>query len=120
MSEDNAKARDHLANERTYLAWVRTGIAVIALGFVIAKFGLLVRELAPSAPTTSYHFSSIVGIAIVLSGGLMEIFALLSFLKNRQLIKNGKYETTRGAEIGLSIAAFIVTVLLVIYLIVTL
>jgi putative membrane protein len=79
-----------------------------------------VRELAPSAHTTSYHYSSIVGIAIVLSGGLMEIFALISFLKNRQLIKTGKYETTRGAEIGLSTAAFVVTVLLTIYLIVTL
>ncbi|MGH2639766.1 MAG: YidH family protein, partial [Rhabdochlamydiaceae bacterium] len=65
--DDRAKVSDNLANERTYLAWLRTGITVIALGFVVAKFGLIVRELVPSVPETSFHFSSYIGIALVLA-----------------------------------------------------
>ena len=52
------KVTDHMANERTYLAWVRTGITIMALGFVVAKFGIIIRELVPNAPATSYHLSS--------------------------------------------------------------
>ncbi len=110
---------DHLANERTYLAWVRTGIAVIALGFVVAKFGLLVKELAPSAPSTSYGFSSDIGIALVIVGGLMQLLALSQFVLNQRRIRGGRYEPSRGIEVLISVLVFAVALLLVVYLAVT-
>jgi putative membrane protein len=121
LSDGNAKSEvgDHLANERTYLTWVRTGIAAIALGFVVAKFELLVRELAPSAPTTSFGFSSIVGIALVLAGGLMQVLALSRFTVNQGRIKSGRYEPSRGIEIAISAGLFAIALLLTVYLILT-
>lgn len=118
-SGSGSEVRDHLANERTYLAWVRTGVAVIALGFVVAKFALLVKELAPSAPTTSYGFSSIIGIALVLTGGLMQLLALARFFVNRETIRSGRYEPSKGIETVVSAGVFVVALLLVVYLILT-
>jgi putative membrane protein len=108
-----------LANERTYLAWVRTGITVIGLGFVVAKFGLIVREFVPSVPTTSFHFSSIVGIALVLAGALMELLALKRFAKNQERIEAGKYEPTTTTEVVISTSTFIIAILLIAYMVFT-
>jgi putative membrane protein len=119
-SGERATVRDHLANERTYLAWLRTGIAVIALGFVVAKFGLIVKELVPSAPETSFHFSAIIGIALVLAGGFMEILALKRFTKNQERIRTGRYEPTTGTEMAISLSIFGIAVLLIAYLLLTL
>jgi putative membrane protein len=115
------RASDHLANERTYLAWVRTGVAVIALGFVVAKFGLLIRELAPSAAssTSSYGFSSIVGVALVLVGGLLQLVALRKFTVNQERIRSGKYEPSKGLEILISTGVFIVALALIAYMLLT-
>ncbi len=110
---------DHMANARTYLAWIRTGITVIALGFVVAKFGIILRELVPNAPTTSYHLSSAIGIALVIAGGLMQMLALKNFLDNRRHIEEGTYTPTASGEILTGVASFLVTAVLVIYLLVT-
>ena len=114
-----SEVSDHLANERTYLAWVRTGIAVIALGFVVAKFELLVKELAPSASATSFGFSTVIGIALVLAGGLMQMLALSRFTVNQGRIKSGRYEPSRGIEIAISAGLFAIALLLTVYLIAT-
>ncbi len=112
---------DHLANERTYLAWLRTGIAIIALGFVVAKFGLIVRELVPSSqPDTTFHFSSIIGIALVIAGGLMELLALRRFMLNQRRIKAGIFEPSSGTEAIISSSVFAIAILLVLYLLLTL
>jgi putative membrane protein len=115
----DSEVRDHLANERTFLAWVRTGVAIIALGFVVAKFELLVKELAPSAPTTSYGLSSAIGIMLVLAGGLMQLLALSRFTVNQERIRSGRYEPSRGIEIAVSAGVFVVALLLVAYLVLT-
>ena len=113
---------NHLANERTYLAWLRTGIATIGLGFVVARFGLLIRELTgiSAIPETSFHFSSIIGIALVIAGGIMELLALDRFVKNQERIRVGSYEPSKGAELILSSWIFAIAVLLVVYLLLTL
>jgi putative membrane protein len=111
---------DHLANERTYLAWLRTGVTVIALGFVVAKFGLIVRELVPSAPETSYHFSSIIGIALVVGGGLMELLALKRFTRNQERIIARNFEPSKGTEMVISLTIFLIAMLLIAYMILTL
>ncbi|MHB8566493.1 MAG: YidH family protein [Nitrososphaerales archaeon] len=118
---DRARISDHLANERTYLAWLRTGITVIALGFVVAKFGLIVRELggANQSPT-SYHFSSVIGISLVISGGLLCLLALKRFARNQQRIKSGSFEPSFGLEVIISSSIFVISILLIIYLLLTL
>jgi putative membrane protein len=117
--EDEGKIGDHLANERTYLAWVRTGITVMALGFVVAKFGLIVRELAPSSVTLPSHVSSIVGIVLVLIGAILQGLALRRFRKNRMDITQGKFRPDIGIENLTSSLMLLVSVMLIIYLIIT-
>ena len=109
-----------MANERTYLAWVRTGITVIALGFVVAKFGIIIKELVPGAPATSYHLSSGIGIVLVIAGGLMQILALRSFLRNRKSIESGTFEPSSLGEILVGIVTLLIAVLLIAYMVLTL
>ena len=111
---------DHMANVRTYLAWVRTGITVIALGFVVAKFGIIIKELVPGAPTTSYHLSSAIGIVLVLAGGFMQLLALRSFLSNRKSIEAGNYAPSAVGEVSTGIIAFIIAIMLILYMLLTL
>jgi putative membrane protein len=113
---------DHLANERTYLAWLRTGIATIGLGFVVARFGLLIRELTgiSSFPESTYHLSSIIGIALVIGGGFMVILAFTRFSRNQDRIQAGIYEPSKGVELATSFAIFAIAILLIAYLLLTL
>jgi putative membrane protein len=117
--DEGRKITDYLANERTYLAWLRTGIAIIALGFVVAKFALIVKELVPSAPTTSFNFSSYIGIALVLIGAAMEILALKRFMRNQDRIKQGEYEPSATIEWMISSTVFVTALLLAVYLVYT-
>jgi putative membrane protein len=115
------RTTDYLANERTYLAWLRTGITVIALGFVVAKFGLIVRELGGSSQSeTSFHFSSIIGIALVVTGGFLCLLALVRFRKNIERIKTERFEPSAGIEALVSSTIFVVSILLIVYLLLTL
>lgn len=75
--------RVFFAAERTLLAWIRTGLTVMGFGFVVARFGLFLSLLAtqrmpPAAPAVSpSHFSSSIGIALVLLGAISMIFAAI-------------------------------------------
>ena len=75
--------RVFFAAERTLLAWIRTGLTIMGFGFVVARFGLflslLAAERAPSAaPVASpTHFSSGIGITLVLLGAVSMIFAAI-------------------------------------------
>ena len=119
-NEEMTKVTDHMANERTYLAWVRTGITIMALGFVVAKFGIIIRELVPNAPATSYHLSSAIGIALVIAGGFMQVLALRSFLRNKASIENGTFQPSTAGEISAGIITLLIAVLLIAYLVITL
>jgi Predicted membrane protein len=115
-----ATVTDHMANERTYLAWVRTGITVMALGFVVAKFGIIIKELVPDAPSTSYHLSSAIGIVLVVAGGFLQIMALRSFLRNKRSIESGDFRPSAAGVIAAGIIILLIAVLLIAYMIVTL
>ena len=75
--------RVFFAAERTLLAWIRTGLTIMGFGFVVARFGLFLTLLAEqhvpsSAPVaSSSHFSSGIGIALVLLGAGSMIFAAI-------------------------------------------
>ena len=89
--------QEYLANERTFLAWLRTCIAIIGLGFVVARFGLFLREfgiIVKSGTLTdvsTHYASSFLGVALVLVGIGLGIYALKNFLHANQAIKNGTY-----------------------------
>ena len=116
-----ASVSDYLANERTYLAWLRTGIAMIGLGFVVAKFGLAIRALTgiSAIPETTYHFSSIIGIALTFAGGLMLLLAFKRFKRNQEKIRSGIYEPSNAAELTVTVSIFIIALLLIAYLLLT-
>ncbi len=87
-------ASDHLANERTLLAWVRTGIGIMAFGFVVVKFSLFVREftlvLGAKTRLPQFGYSGPIGIALVASGALSLLLALLRYRQTAlQLDQNG-------------------------------
>jgi putative membrane protein len=115
------RVTDHLANERTYLAWLRTGIATIGLGFVVAKFGLAIRELTgiSALPETSYHLSSIIGIALSAAGCLMILLAFGRYKSNQEKIRAGIYEPSTTGEFALTATMFILALLLIVYLLLT-
>jgi putative membrane protein len=80
--------RVFFAAERTLLAWVRTGLTIMGFGFVVARFGLFLTLLAAqhvssSTPVESSHFSSGIGIALVLLGAGSMIFAAI---QHRRLV----------------------------------
>lgn len=115
-----ATVTDHMANERTYLAWVRTGITVMALGFVVAKFGIIIKELVPTAPSTSYHLSSATGIVLVIAGGFLQVMALRSFLRNKKSIEKGDFAPSSSGVIAAGIIILLIAVLLIAYMLITL
>ena len=104
------KVTAHLANERTYLAWVRTGVAVIVLGFAVARFGLALTSVMDILPGIRY--SSVVGITLVFVGGVIELFALKRYRSNQEMISENKYEATSSAEAILSVAVFLLAILI--------
>jgi putative membrane protein len=75
---------DHAANERTFLAWVRTAIAIMAFGFVVEKFDLFLRLAGVQAsgktvPGSHSFLGDIAGLALIVLGGAMMVFAALRF-----------------------------------------
>lgn len=60
--DPDARARAHLANERTFLAWFRTGITLVALGLAAGQF--LTRDLPIGVPLTRALGVLVVGLGI--------------------------------------------------------
>jgi len=111
------KVTAHLANERTYLAWVRTGLVVITLGFAVARFGLALTTTLELLPGIRY--SSIVGIALVLLGGVIELFAFQRYRNNQKTISADTYSPSSSAEAVLSVVIFLLAILILARLLIT-
>jgi inner membrane protein YidH len=75
--------RVFFAAERTLLAWIRTGLTIMGFGFVVARFGLFLdlldaqRMPSTAAVASASHFSSGIGMALVLLGAVSMIFAAI-------------------------------------------
>jgi putative membrane protein len=114
------KPNDHLANERTYLAWVRTGIGIMAFGFVVVKFSLFVKQigvvLKTKVPTPSHGYSSIIGIILVALGTLAILFSFLQYRRTERQLITGMYKPTTLLTTILTGLIFLISILLIVYL----
>jgi putative membrane protein len=89
-----ARARDHLANERTFLAWVRTGVAVVVFGFAIGRFAIAIRELLQmgGTPPRTAGWSVWFGIIAIVTGVLLIFVGLNRYRRVRQQLDTGSFQ----------------------------
>lgn len=125
---DNSHSQQHLANQRTFLAWLRTCVALIGLGFIVAKFGLFLFPIStggdPSTSTTnlvtsfetSTHYSSIIGISMVIFGIIFAIFALRNYIYTYKSIESNTFTPKHFDIYLLSIGLVILGLFMVAYL----
>lgn len=115
---------DHLANERTLLAWVRTSIAIMAFGFVVVRFALFVQELnlalGIKKEEQSFEYSGPIGIAIVATGAVCLLVALLRYRRTKKEINSGSFRQSALLLNTIVILIFVISILLLAYLIRTL
>ena len=106
---------DHAANERTFLAWIRTGIAVIAFGFVVEKFNLFLRTIAGVSTGESEHRISVQqlsgplgrydGLALVVIGIVLILFAAGHFVRTTRLIDDEQMHPASSIRVELALSA---------------
>jgi putative membrane protein len=104
---------DHAANERTFLAWVRTAIAIMAFGFVVEKFDLFLRIAGANAAARTVlgghqFIGDIAGLALILLGGVMMVFAALRFRKTAADIAAADMRAGPGERVDFTLVALLV------------
>ena len=112
---------DHLANERTFLAWIRTGIGIMAFGFVVVKFSLFVKQLTlllgKQHVIQQKGYSAIMGIVLVAVGAITSILAYIRYKKTEKQINKNSYQNSSLLISILITFIFLISVLLIAYLI---
>ncbi len=120
---EEKKATEYLANERTFLAWIRTSIAVISLGFVVAKFSVWLKELAARLDPGLH--SSGGGASLPIGIGMMTLGALLAGLAARRYhvvnldIEKGQVTADRGLIIFVTAMVSVLSLAMIIYMLLT-
>lgn len=122
MEEKKLKnTTDHLANERTFLAWIRTSIGIMAFGFVVVKFSLFVKQLTmllgKQQVIQQKGYSSIMGIVLVAIGAVTSILAYIRYKKTEKQISENVYQSSPLLISILIAFIFLISVLLIAYLI---
>jgi putative membrane protein len=114
---------DHLANERTFLAWIRTSIGIMAFGFVVVKFSLFVKQIALllHEDTGVQHrgYSAIVGIILVAVGTVTSVLSYLRYRQTSRELTVGNYGHSSWLITILTGFIFLVSALLIVYLLET-
>ena len=112
---------DHLANERTFLAWIRTSIGIMAFGFVVVKFSLFVKQvsliLGKGNVIQNRGYSAIVGIILVAVGTFTSVLSYLRYRQTAKQLKEGTYSHSSLLITVLTAFIFLVSALLIAYLI---
>jgi putative membrane protein len=94
QQDNSARARDHLANERTFLAWLRTGVAVVVFGFAIGRFAIALQELtkAEDRPQSTASLSVWFGLVAILAGVVLVFGGLKRYRRTRAQLEAGTFE----------------------------
>lgn len=112
---------DHLANERTFLAWIRTSIGIMAFGFVVVKFSLFVKQvsliLGKENVIQNRGYSAVVGIVLVAVGTVTSVLSYLRYRQTAKQLKEGIYSHSSLLITVLTAFIFLVSVLLIAYLV---
>lgn len=129
MEPEKRKANptDYLANERTFLAWVRTSIGIMAFGFVVVKFSLFVKQLsiilnvqaASEVPVHQVAHSSDIGIILVGLGMFVMGFSYVRYRVTDKQLDEGVYKHSSVYITLLTAMLFLISMLLVYYLVKT-
>ena len=98
--DPDSRARTLLANERTFLAWIRTGLNMVAIGLAAAQF--IGRE-----DVNGIHVVTIFSLFLAGSGVLMSILGGTQFVRARDKINAGTYQSGTTA-VGLTLAAAVI------------
>ena len=121
MEEKRNNASDHLANERTFLAWIRTSIGIMAFGFVVVKFSLFVKQisliLGKENIIHSKGYSGILGIVLVAVGTVTAVLSYIRYINSEKQINEGYYKHSTLLITVLTTFIFLVSVLLIVYLV---
>ena len=121
MDEKRNNASDHLANERTFLAWIRTSIGIMAFGFVVVKFSLFVKQismiLGKENIIHSKGYSGILGIVLVAVGTVTAVLSYMRYINSEKQINEGYYKHSSLLITVLTTFIFLVSVLLIVYLV---
>lgn len=121
MEEKRNNASDHLANERTFLAWIRTSIGIMAFGFVVVKFSLFVKQismiLGKENIIHSKGYSGILGIVLVAVGTVTAVLSYMRYINSEKQINEGYYKHSSLLITVLTTFIFLVSVLLIVYLV---
>ena len=119
--QNGTGANDHLANERTFLAWVRTSVGIMAFGFVVVKFSLFVKQMSimfgKESTPLPHSYSSAVGIFLVAVGTITSGLAYLSYRRTARHLRDGKYQHSTLMTTLLMGFIFLVSLLVIVYLI---
>ena len=112
---------DHLANERTFLAWMRTSIGIMAFGFVVVKFSLFVKQLSlllgKGNIIQQKGYSAFIGIALVAGGALTSILSYIRYKKTEKQINQNIYKSSSLIISILTSLIFLISIILIAYLI---
>jgi putative membrane protein len=86
---DDARVRDHLANERTYLAWIRTAVAMMGLGVVISKLKYLMPLDYPES--VGIIQAGHIGWLFTAVGVVTVFLSVVYFLQTQREIRQAKF-----------------------------
>lgn len=110
MPAEIASPRDYLAAERTFLAWIRTALALMALGFVLARFGLFLQQfnwVRPDLPVESYGRSLWFGTVLILLGVLVNVLALVRYLRLLTMLKRGSRSFQNASTLAAAVSVLL-------------
>ncbi|WPU63565.1 YidH family protein [Peredibacter starrii] len=110
-------ARSHMSNERTHLSYLRTSLSLMTFGITLNRFSVYLRE---NKITTTHHGllhqTEYVGLAIVILGVIILMWALYRFRNVSQQIENNTYTSPKLSLTILTLAIIILGGLTVLWL----
>ena len=119
QTDNSARIREHLANERTFLAWVRTGMAVVIFGFAIGRFAIAIREFTRTAgrPERGAGLSVWFGVLSIGADTALVFAGFNRYRRNRAQLETGTFKpagyivdlvTIITMALGLALAAYLI------------